>query len=151
MYRILTPCDRSVKCGSGGIEYDTFPTPLRQSIFWKPRDQLLPGSFPLKREEPGNEVDSIRGFPRSLYKYPLKELKPGTNWGTLLRKDIFHIYISLTIVSVCHIVLPASVNGERVFDQMFLNLIRNIFAFRETTLVFASKVNVSRYGRQGNI
>jgi hypothetical protein len=25
--------------------------------------------------------DSIRGFPRSLYKYPLK---PGTNWETLL-------------------------------------------------------------------
>ena len=40
-----------------------------------------------------------------------------------------HVFssICLTNVSVCHIVLPASENGERVFDQMFLNLEGNIF------------------------
>jgi hypothetical protein len=27
-------------------------------MFWEPRDQLLPGSFLLKREEPGNEIIS---------------------------------------------------------------------------------------------
>ena len=73
----------------------------------------------------------------SLYKYPLK---PGTNWEILLRKDICHIYICLTNVSVCHIVfISASANGERVFDQ-FLNLVGNIFASREATLVFAKKL-----------
>ena len=75
--------------------------------------------------------DSIRGFPRSLYKYPLK---PGTNWETLLRKDICHIYICLTNISVC--VIPASANGKR----------ENIFALREATFVSAIKANVSRYG-----
>ena len=47
---------------------------------------------------------------------------PGTNWETLLRKDICHI-TCLTNVSVFYIVLPASANGEsgeRVFHQMFL-------------------------------
>jgi hypothetical protein len=90
--------------------------------------------------------DSIRGFARSLYKYPLKS---GTNWETLLRKDICHIYICLTNVSVC--VLPASANGERVFHQIFLNLVGNIFALREATFVSAIKANVSRYGIQGNV
>jgi hypothetical protein len=55
------------------------------------------------------------------------------------------------IVSVCHIVLPASASGERMFHEMFLNLVGNIFAFREATFVSAIKANVSRYGRQGNI
>ena len=32
------------------------PHPLRQSIFWEPRDQLLPRSFLHKGKEPGNEV-----------------------------------------------------------------------------------------------
>ena len=80
-------------------------------------------------------------------------LRHWTNWEILLRKDInCHIYICLTNVSVCHIVfISASANGERVFDQMFLNLVGNIFASREATLVFAIKANVSRYGRQENI
>ena len=53
---------------------------------------------------------------------------------------------------VTHIVfILASANGERVFDQMFLNLVGNIFASREATLAFAIKANVSRYGRQENI
>jgi hypothetical protein len=43
---------------------------------------------------------------------------PRTNWETLLRKDICRI--CLTNVSVFHIVLPVSANGERVFHQMFL-------------------------------
>jgi uncharacterized protein YuzB (UPF0349 family) len=78
---------------------------------------------------------------------------PGTNLETLLRKvkDICHI-ICLTNVSVCHIVLQASANGEPVFHQMFLNLVGNIviiFAFREANFVSAIKANVSRCGRQG--
>jgi hypothetical protein len=73
---------------------------------------------------------------------------PGTNRETLSRKvkDICHI-ICLTNVSVCHIVLPASANGEPVFHQMFLNLVGNIviiFAFREANFVSAIKANVSR-------
>ena len=44
---------------------------------------------------------------------------PGTNRETLLRKvkDICHI-ICLTNVSVCHIVLPASANGESVSSNV---------------------------------
>jgi hypothetical protein len=64
------------------------------------------------------------------------------HWRRILKK---------CTVSVCHIVLPASANGERMFHQMFLNLVGNIFAFREATFVSAIKANVSRYGRQGNI
>ena len=41
--------------------------------------------------------------------------------------------------------------ADERFDQMFLNLVGNIFASREATLVFAIKANVSRYGRQENI
>jgi hypothetical protein len=75
---------------------------------------------------------------------------PGTNWETLLRKDICHI-ICLTNVSVSPIVLPASANGERLSHQMFLNLVGNTFAFWEANFVSAIKANVSRCGRQGNI
>ena len=44
---------------------------------------------------------------------------PGANRETLLRKvkDICHI-ICLTNVSVCHIVLPASANGESVSSNV---------------------------------
>jgi hypothetical protein len=47
--------------------------------------------------------------------------------------------------------VPASANGERVFHQMFLNLLGNTFAFWEANFVSAIKANVSRCGRQGNI
>ena len=33
---------------------------------------------------------------------------------------------------------------ECLISQMFLNLVENIFAFREATLVFAIKANISR-------
>jgi hypothetical protein len=59
--------------------------------------------------------------------------------------------VNLVFSNLCHIVLPASTIGERVFHQMFLNLVGNIFALREATLVSAIKANVSRYGIQGNI
>ena len=44
---------------------------------------------------------------------------PGTNRETFLRKvkDICHI-ICLTNVSVCHIVLPVSANGESVSSNV---------------------------------
>jgi hypothetical protein len=73
-----------------------------------------------------------------------RPLRPGQTG-----KDICHIYICLTNVSVC--VLRASANGEIVFHQMFLNLVGNIFALREATFVSALKANVSRHGMQGNI
>jgi hypothetical protein len=38
------------------------PHPLGQLIFRDPRDQLRPGSFHHKREEPGNEVDNSLRF-----------------------------------------------------------------------------------------
>jgi hypothetical protein len=47
--------------------------------------------------------------------------------------------------------LPASANGERVFHQMFLNLVENIFACREATFVSLIKANGSRYCRQGKM
>ena len=57
--------------------------------------------------------------------------EPGTNWETLLRK-IFVIFI---FVLPMFRYVPASANGEIVFHQMFLNLVGNIFALRETTFV----------------
>ena len=77
---------------------------------------------------------------------------PGTNREKLLRKvkDICHI-ICLTNVSVCHIVLPASANGESVSSNVseFGRKYFIIFAFREANFVSAIKANVSRCGRQG--
>ena len=78
---------------------------------------------------------------------------PGTNREKLLRKvkDICHIQICLTNVSVCHIVLPASANGETVSSNVseFGRKYFIIFAFREANFVSAIKANVSRCGRQG--
>ena len=76
---------------------------------------------------------------------------PGTNRETLLRKvkDICHI-ICLTNVSVFHIVLPVSANGESVssnvceFDRKYFI----IFAFREENIVSSIKASVSRCERQ---
>jgi hypothetical protein len=66
---------------------------------------------------------------------------PGTNRETLLCKvkDICHI-ICLTNVSVCHIVLPASANGESVssnVSEFGRKYIVTIFAFREANFVSA--------------
>jgi hypothetical protein len=58
---------------------------------------------------------------------------PGTNWETLLRKDICHI-ICLTNVLVCHI-----------FSYHFTRVSSN------ANSVSAIKANVSTCGRQGNI
>ena len=73
---------------------------------------------------------------------------PGTNRETLLRKvkDICH-----TNVSVCHIVLPVSANGESVSSNVceFGRKYFIIFAFREANFVSSIKANVSRCGRQG--
>ena len=52
----LTPCDRSVKCGSESMNIRLFPHILSKSIFYGPRNQLQPGSSLLRREEPGKEV-----------------------------------------------------------------------------------------------
>ena len=73
---------------------------------------------------------------------------PGTNRETLLRKvkDICH-----TNVSVCHIVLPVSANGESVSSNVceFGRKYFIIFAFREANFVSSIKANVSGCGRQG--
>ena len=53
----LTLCDRSVKCGSGSMQFDTLPTPPWAINFRVTRDQPELGSILHKREEPGNEVD----------------------------------------------------------------------------------------------
>jgi hypothetical protein len=47
--------------------------------------------------------------------------------------------------------LPVSANGERVFHQMFLNLVGDIFALREGNFVSAIIANISRYWRQGKL
>ena len=77
---------------------------------------------------------------------------PGTNRETSLRKvkDICHI-ICLTNVSVCHIVLPVSANGESVSSNVceFGRKYFIISAFREANFVSSIKANVSRSGRQG--
>ena len=50
------PCNRSVKCGSGNMCYETFPSPPWATIFYGSRDQRPAGSLLHKRKEPGNEV-----------------------------------------------------------------------------------------------
>jgi hypothetical protein len=66
----------------------------------------------------------------------------------MLRKDICHIYICLTNVSVC--VLPRRQTEKKEYF-IFLNLVGNIFAPGEATFVSATEANVSRYGIQVNI
>jgi hypothetical protein len=93
----------------------------------------------------------MRGFHKSLYKYPLKARDKLGN--IVVERYLSYLYLSV-LPMFRYVILSyhaASANGERVFDQMFLNLVGNIFAFREATFVFAIKANVSRYGRQGNI
>jgi hypothetical protein len=83
-----------------------FPHPLGQSLFWDPRDQLLPGSFLLNREEPGTRL-----VMRLLVIF-------GINWfGVKLKfnyKGIYienHLHVRFQIIVPNHLYEPFSKNS----------------------------------------
>jgi hypothetical protein len=79
----------------------------------------------------------------------LEALSPGQIGKHCFAKIFVILFVFIPMFR--YVILSYPANGERVFHQMFLNLVGNIFAFRVANFVSSIKANVSRCGRQGNI